>query len=59
MEIELWCHYAHKMAVVKAEKIPVYTTVGSAVKILDCLKPCSLYKTDKCLIGRRVEGAFY
>jgi hypothetical protein len=59
MELEMWCHYAQRMTIVKARRVPVCTTVGSAVAVIDCVKPCQLYKTEKCLIGRRVEGAFY
>jgi hypothetical protein len=59
MELELWCPYAQRMTAVRVERLPVYSTVGSAVAVIDCVKPCRLYKTEKCLIGRRVEGAFY
>jgi hypothetical protein len=61
MELELWCPYAQKMTIVKAERLPVYTAVGSAVKVTDCLtmNPCPLYRSGRCLVGRRLEGAFY
>jgi hypothetical protein len=59
MELEMWCYYAQKLTIVKARRVPVYTTVGSAVVVVDCVKPCHLYKTENCLIGCRVGGVFY
>ena len=58
MELELWCPYAQKMTVVRVERLPVYSTVGSAVKVTDCLNsnPCPLYRSGRCLIGRRLES---
>jgi len=59
MELEMWCCHAQRMTVVKARRMPVYTTVGSAVMVIDCVKPCQLKSSSNCLVGRRVEGAFY
>ena len=42
MELEMWCCHAQRMTVVKARRMPVYTTVGSAVMVIDCVKPCQL-----------------
>ena len=58
IQSELWCPYDQRMTIILAEEIPVRTTVGSAVKVVDCLKPCQNRGTDNCLIGRRLEGVF-
>jgi hypothetical protein len=59
MELEMWCPYAQKMTVVRTERLPVYSVVGSTVKVTDCFKSCRFYKTSDCLINKTVEGAFY
>jgi len=58
IRFEFWCPYDQRMTIILAEEIPVRTAVGSAVKVVDCLKPCQNRGTNNCLIGRRLEGVF-